>query len=392
MQTSSLLWVNIKYIYEFNKPPQPDAAGVVAPLPEFLRNEVHYIFHQMYFVMTTISTNGYGDILPDKKSPRELLYSMLVMSIGLICMTSVISMSNAVFASFEEIDKKRKEKVKDFQFWFRALERASKAEFSNEFVASLDSFFRFLYTADHHNLLYNNSFFEFLPATFASELAVACTLGKKSIMHKLIARKYSALLCVAVSKELQPNSYFKGDLILPRSTEPSGVYWVAKGCVSAVYTKEKVELHQFKFGDYFGEFGLFQKRCIVDFVATEDTVLLFIAKEVLAEILQRFFVENDDFIRRANKDFCDLMTKKNAVKTIKIFGSPDSRREKRPSRPKQPSTGTADPLKLDRYPQELQRSAEFAVIYYTSADLDSTAVEEAHPSADPELRSSLRLS
>jgi len=327
VQTSSLLLVNIKYLDEFNKTPEPDAAGYVVPLPEYLKNEIHYIFHQMYFVMTTISTNGYGDILPDKKSSSELIYSMMVMSIGLICMTSVISMSNAVFASFEEIEKKRKEKVKDFEFWFRTLERSSKANFSYEFVASLESFFRFIYTSDHHNLLYNNSFFEFLPESFASELAVACTKGKRSIMQKLISRKYSPLLCVSISKELQSMSYFKGDLILARSIEPSGVYWVTKGSVSAVYTKEKVELQLFKFGDYFGEFGLFQKRCIVDFVAAEDTVLLYITKEALAEILQHFFFENDDFIRRANKDFTDLMTKKNAVKTIKIFGNGASHRE-----------------------------------------------------------------
>lgn len=391
MQTSSLLWVHIRYSDEFGKPSAPDATGAATPVPEYLTNELHYIFHIMYFVMTTISTNGYGDILPNKQSSRELIYSMVVMSIGLICMTSVISMSNAVFASFEEIDKKKKEKVKDFEYWFRALERTSKANFSDEFVTSLGSFFRFIYTSDHHNLLYNNSFFEFLPADFAAQLAVACAKSKKSIMQKLISRKYSALLCVSISKELQSISHFKGDVILARSTEPCGVYWVAKGSVSAVYTKEKVELHLFRFGDYFGEFGLFQKRCIVDFVAAEDTVLLFIPKETLVEILQRFFVENDDFIRKANKDFGDLMAKKNAVKSIKIFGSGDSPRETRARKPEQAVAHPDEPLDSLRHPCRLSRDHRVCEAS-PGAEAPRPAAEEARQNADSQLRGGVRVS
>lgn len=315
---ASLIWVNIRYPYEFNPSPEKFKDHQV---PEYLVDKPKFYFHFASYVMTTITTNGYGDILPNKEEIGEVVFSMIVMIVGLICMTSVISMSNSVFASFHESAKRTQLKLKDFRSWFQTLEKTSKAEFPQVFVNALDKFFLFLYTSDYNNLLYDNSFFELLPSHISTDLEIAYTNTKKSVMKKLLNRGYSIMFCVDISKCFQPFAFMKGEKILKRNTVPDGVYWVAKGKIEASYGEERFFIEGFEFGDYFGEFGLFDKRCVLNYSSVEDSVLLYISRRELLEILDRYLIESNDFLARSQHDFNDLMIEKKSKKFMLKFSN-----------------------------------------------------------------------
>jgi hypothetical protein len=171
--------------------------------PYWLHNTFSYYIHYAYFVVTTTSTNGYGDVLPNKNKDSEIIFAMFVVLTGLIFMTAVISISNMFIKSFDEIKQKRRQKIQDFRHWFNSFERNSRAEFPDQFVKRLMAFFNFLYTSEYNNLLYDNQFFEELPNTISNELETEYAKAHGNSFQELFDY-LPGNLCVQIIKNTRP--------------------------------------------------------------------------------------------------------------------------------------------------------------------------------------------
>lgn len=197
MHCATLIWTILKRHDDIELYQDPESQ------PYWLHFTFYYYIHYSYFVITTTSTNGYGDILPNKFKNSELFFSMFVFFTGLIFMTAVISISNMLIKSFNEMKQKRRQKLQDFRYWFTAFERSSRAEFPIHFVKRLHSFFIFLYTSEFNNTLYDNQFFEELPNTISNELETEYAKAHGNSFQELFDY-LPGNLCVQIIKNTRP--------------------------------------------------------------------------------------------------------------------------------------------------------------------------------------------
>ena len=155
----TIQWIIVRQASEFRQ----DQQDLPENIPAHWLNHFKYYMHYFYFVMTTISTNGYGDTSPNKDRNSEMFLSILTIITGLVCMTMFISISNVMLKSFHEQKAVSRKKIKDYDHWLRVIERSSKVNLDEDFVNKMSTFFRFTYTSDFNTVLYDDAFFELLP-------------------------------------------------------------------------------------------------------------------------------------------------------------------------------------------------------------------------------------
>ena len=65
----------------------------------------------LYFVVTTITTVGYGDILPTKINSAELIFSIVLMVFGVIVFTLAQAQLANILSNYDSVDARFQEKL-----------------------------------------------------------------------------------------------------------------------------------------------------------------------------------------------------------------------------------------------------------------------------------------
>lgn len=257
-------------------------------LPEWLASRVNVFSHYCYFVMTTISTNGYGDISPNKDSTvSEMLFAMFLMFIGVMLMSGVIALTSTFLNDLRDSRQKHKQKIKDFEHWFRVLEQQSKANFLSSFVNRIKKFFAFLLTCEFNNTLYDGDFFLQLPEKLGDRLELEYAQRHEQVFDKVFS-KFSEPFCIKLIKQSQAICWMAGDKLIQRGDFLPGVYFVAKGKIQVSYLNAKNVARIYRKGSSLGWSCLNDKPSHFNFTATELTLTLFIPVDTLAQLAEEF--------------------------------------------------------------------------------------------------------
>jgi len=90
----SCLWVFMAVITELE------------PFPNWKESFSHQPNHELYltsfyYIITTMTTVGYGDISPTKVNPLEMLYGILLMIVGVVAFTFGSATLTSILANYD---------------------------------------------------------------------------------------------------------------------------------------------------------------------------------------------------------------------------------------------------------------------------------------------------
>jgi CRP-like cAMP-binding protein len=264
------------------------ASNPNSPLPDWLSSNPKVFVHYCYFVMTTISTNGYGDITPNKDTNlSEMFFAMFLMLIGVMLMSGVIALTNNFLNELRISIQKHKQKVKDFDHWFRVLQRKSNTTFSVDLMRRVKRFFSFLLTSEFNNTLYSEEFFLQLPENLGKDLELEYAQRHEQLFDGLFS-KFSEPFCIKIIKHSQALCWEKGDLLIKRGEFLPGVFFLAKGNIQVFYQVPEHVARIYKKGSSLGWSCINDKPSHFTFKAQELTLTLFLSVDSLEGIFEEF--------------------------------------------------------------------------------------------------------
>ena len=310
---TTLFWILHRYEDDMDafREASPDSE-----LPEWLASRVNVFWHYCYFVMTTISTNGYGDISPNKDSSvSEMLFAMFLMLIGVMLMSGVIALTSTFLNDLRDSRQKHKQKMKDFEHWFRVLQRKSKANFLASFVKRIKKFFAFLLQSEFNNTLYDGEFFLQLPEKLGNELELEYAQRHEQVFDKVFT-KFSEGFCIQLIKQSQALCFMQGEKLIQRGDFLPGIYFVAKGKIQVSYQNASNVARIYRKGSSLGWSCLNDKPSHFNFTATELTLTLFVSVEALEQIVEEFPYDYSILVKMGIEEESGLKAEKIFLKSL----------------------------------------------------------------------------
>lgn len=289
------------------------------PLPSFFFSYFKYYIHHLYFVVTTCTTIGYGDVVPYKDRNSELIFGMLVMIAGLSVMSIVFTLSTILLNQFKEQSVKVHRKMKDFNFWFSTVEKTSKVDMPSNFVKILNNFFKALYNLEVDTVVYGE-FFEELPPTTASLLEEKYHIAQESPFESLF-QEFGKELTFDIIKACEPQSFLPNTVILKRCDQSPGIYWITYGTVKVVYLDPDVPASELDDGDSFGSFCLLEEPSRFSYISKDTVMTHFLSESKLRIIIEKNGNSGDALEEKIERDFKKLQQERNIVKSIVKFRS-----------------------------------------------------------------------
>lgn len=287
------------------------------PLPPWFSSKYKYYFHHLYFVVTTCTTLGYGDVVPYKDRSSELIFGMLVMLAGLSIMSIVFNLTSMLLNKFQEQSVKVHQKMKDFRYWFKTVEKNSKVDLPSRFVKMLDAFFKALYNLEVDTVVYSD-FFEQLDPRTASLLEEKYHAAQQSPFESL-SQEFGKEITFDIIKACEPLSFLTDTVILKRCEQSPGIYWITFGMVKVVYLDPSLPASELEEGDSFGSFCLLEEPSRFTYIAKETCMVHFLSREKLKLIIEKNGNNGIAFEERIEKDFEQLQQERNVVKSLFKF-------------------------------------------------------------------------
>lgn len=283
----------------------------------WINDRYRYYIQHFYFVVTTCTTIGYGDITPDKDRDSEMLFGIFVMLAGLSLMSVVITLTAILLNRFKEQSLKVKKKMKDFSSWFGIMERNSRAEFPQKFVNGLNEFFKALYNLEVDTVVYSK-FFDQLPPRHSEELEVKYHMAHESPFQELFDR-FGKEITTDIIKGCQPCSFLAGTTILHRSKYSPGIYWITYGKVYVTYVHEDQPIHELTEGDSFGSFCLLEEQSRFNYIAKNTCMAHFLPASKLVAIIDKNGNSGIAFQELIKQEFKNLQNEKTVFKSLFRF-------------------------------------------------------------------------
>lgn len=287
--------------------------------PHWFWSKHEYYFHHLYFVVTTCSTNGYGDITPDKNSTSELIFGMAVELVGLSILGIMWLLNNLLLDNFRVQSVKVHKNMKDFKEWFKTLENTSRVSIPRPVTHELFKFFNAIYRLEMDTIVYDNQYLDELCGNIARDLEEAYHQAHPSPFVDLLS-KYDMKMCAEIIKQSEPASYLPDTVILNRGHMSPGMYWISQGTVCLTYLRKDQIIEELHEADSFGGFCLLEEPARCNYVTKNLCMMHFLAKSKLEDILETFRVDALQFIKEVSDEFQYLLEKRNAYKTLLRFG------------------------------------------------------------------------
>jgi hypothetical protein len=287
------------------------------PLPSWFWNHYKYYFHHLYFVVTTCTTIGYGDVVPYKDRNSELIFGMVVILAGLSIMSIVFNLTAILLNQFMEQSIKVHQKMKDFKYWFFTVERSAKVDLPHKFIKSLNSFFKALYNLEVDTVVYSD-FYEQLPPKTSSDLEEKYHMAQDSPFESLVQR-FGKELAFDIIKACEPLSFLKDTVILKRCEKATGIYWITFGKVKMVYHDQNSPVSVLQNGDSFGSFCLLEEPSRFTYVAEDTCMAHFLPEDKLRIIIEKNGNSGQAYENKIKRDFHLLLQERNIVKSLFKF-------------------------------------------------------------------------
>lgn len=251
-------------------------------------NKTDYI-NSLYFLFTTASTIGFGDILVDHTrtdtASGRYLFATFMILMCLIFFAYVQSLINSMRVEWTLVDDRLQGLLEEFVDWMTNRSMASGGRIPFKFETNLIDFFDYLYTNDIYSTVSMNGFIDLLGEKLKMQLT--------KITAKGVVDRYVFLADVDddIAAEIVLNSeavsFVEGDKIIARGQKPEAIYLVLKGKVSVHYPPEKLKIDLIEEKEHFGDVCLLSKKSHFDYICHSSVVCLQIKYTTISDLLMK---------------------------------------------------------------------------------------------------------
>ena len=262
-----------------------------------LNNEQIYV-KTLYYVITTISTVGYGDISP--KTSKEIAFVMFIQFLGVVIFAYLTGNITSILMNLNQREKILSEKEINLDKWFLDMNSHHKYKIPTELHKNIKDYFLYYWENDHSSLLTDTNFLMRMPLKLRNEFLEY--LFSDEIKHFNVffdeldnQLKYSMML------SMYPRIIEEKAKSIKAGVEVEDVFIIRRGRVTLSYDQVSFLLLGEK--SFFGEeYVLFNKIPKIDFIADEGGLECFcIKKPKYLELLQKFPLSMEKLLKRAFK-------------------------------------------------------------------------------------------
>jgi hypothetical protein len=123
-----------------------------------------------YFILTTITTVGYGDI--SGSTTYEYLFSMCVEFIGLTFFSFLTGTISVMFSGDQSFESLINARMEELDLWLLRLENCNKEEkIPNKLYHSIKEFIQDAFVYDFNLIIEEFSFYTELPASIQNQIS-----------------------------------------------------------------------------------------------------------------------------------------------------------------------------------------------------------------------------
>lgn len=249
-------------------------------------NKTDYI-NSVYFLFTTASTIGFGDMLVDHArtdtAAGRYLFATFMILMCLIFFAYVQSLINSMRIEWTLVDDRLQGLLEEFVDWMTNRSMASGGRIPFKFETNLIDFFDYLYTNDIYSTVSMNGFIDLLGEKLKMQLT--------KITAKGVVDRYVFLADVDddIAAEIVLNSeavsFVEGDKVIARGQKPEAIYLVLKGKVSVHYPPEQLKIDLIEEKEHFGDVCLISKKSHFDYICHSSVVCLQIKYATISDLL-----------------------------------------------------------------------------------------------------------
>lgn len=233
----------------------------------------------LYWVLTTIATVGYGDITPDRTNPLQLIYTMVVMILGVGVYGYLIGNIASIIANLDIARSHHQEKMQKLTAFMRYRKLPEPIQTR---------------IRDYYNYLWESrrgydevSVVGDLPESLRAD--VSLHLNKEVLEKVPMFRGGSAEFIRELVMELRPYICVPGDFVFRKGEFGDRMYFISKGSVEVV-APDGEEVYAFlSEGSFFGEMALvFDQPRTASARAADFCDLYYLDKTGFDRVLGRF--------------------------------------------------------------------------------------------------------
>lgn len=230
-----------------------DASGSKT-LPEAYEFFTSIYPNAFYFILTTITTVGYGDIT-GSTSP-EYIFSMFVEFIGLTFFSLLTGTISVMFSSDQSFESLINARMEELDLWLLRLENCnSKEKIPNNLYHSIKVFIEDAFIHDYNLIIEEFAFYTELPASIQNQISESLFKTFKANFHNFFLNTdigFQHQLIVSMYCRI----YEPGKTIVSCGQKFNEIFFISKG--SAIFYDPKgvtpfLQLPQYSF---FGEYQI----------------------------------------------------------------------------------------------------------------------------------------
>ncbi|EAR90909.3 cyclic nucleotide-binding domain protein (macronuclear) [Tetrahymena thermophila SB210] len=270
-----------------------------------LLNEPWYIQYldSFYFCTVTMSTVGYGDIVP--VTPLEIIVCILMMLFASGVFGFSITTINKILESFFKNENKILQKM------FTIKNYLQKKSISQILQRDITEYLEYVWREEQHNYQeQQNNMIKLLPKYLKNQLYEECN---KLILKEspILQNNFSDSLLKDILPIIQEKTFTPNQLIFQQNEENLGacLYFIQQGSIETYLQLQEKEIQDesiskntqkpikvFKKGDYFGEIEFFTgKLAETNVKSTDFTTLLILNRNDFIKILKKFPQDLEQF-------------------------------------------------------------------------------------------------
>ena len=202
----------------------------------------------LYWAVTTLSTVGYGDIVPDKENMWQVIYTMVVMLLGIGFYGYIIGNVSNLLRRLDTKQALYQEKIHQLHGFLHYRQVPSHLQHK------IVDFYTFLW--DNHKGFQEQTLLHDLPPSLQEELSI--TLKRDLIASVPFLQNAKDTFIKDLSNRLEPVMFVPGDTIFQIGDLGDVMYFIGKGHVQITINQKTVAF--LKDGDFLGEMALITEQ------------------------------------------------------------------------------------------------------------------------------------
>lgn len=198
----------------------------------------------LYWAVTTLSSVGYGDITPDKNNLVQVIFSMVVMLLGVAMYGYIIGNLATLLSNIDVAKSNYLEKMEEINSYLKAKEIPPALQ------ERVRNYYKYLW--ETHKSTTTSSILKELPHTLSDEIALV--LNKNIIEKVPFFHDADEIFVREIVQEMKQLVFLPGDYIIRQGEYGEAMYFLSSGEVEILVEDEEVA--HLGSGSFFGEASL----------------------------------------------------------------------------------------------------------------------------------------